>query len=98
MALTDTKVKSANVPEGKKQAKIANAGGVIFLVTGSGAMHTSNDALCLCAACDFQQFLTEILPYTPFASVDAMCAEAHRFHCSVCGAKDIGIKAVDAVA
>jgi len=36
MALTDTKVKNANVPEGKKQAKIADGGGLYLLVTSTG--------------------------------------------------------------
>jgi len=48
-----------------------------------------------CAACDFQQDVAKILPHTPFASVEALGAEVHRFHCSVCGAKTITIKEVD---
>jgi len=47
-----------------------------------------------CAACDFQQDVAKILPHTPFASVEELAKEAHRFHCSVCGAKDITIKEV----
>lgn len=48
-----------------------------------------------CAACDFQQDVAKILPHTPFASVDALRAQVHCFHCSVCGAKAISIKEVD---
>jgi len=51
-----------------------------------------------CAACDFQQDVAVILKHTPFDSVDGLRSEVHRFHCSVCGAKDISIKAMDALA
>jgi len=36
MALTDIKVKAARVPEGKKQAKISDGGGLFLLVTSAG--------------------------------------------------------------
>jgi len=45
-----------------------------------------------CEACDFQQDVAKILPHTPFASVEALAKEAHRFHCSVCGAKHVTVK------
>jgi len=45
-----------------------------------------------CEACDFQQDVAQILPGTPFASVDELRKEVHRFHCSVCGAKNITIR------
>ncbi|MDQ6978879.1 MAG: hypothetical protein Q9M09_01735 [Mariprofundaceae bacterium] len=45
-----------------------------------------------CEACDFQQDVAKILPRTPFESVEALAKEAHRFHCSVCGAKRVTIR------
>ena len=45
-----------------------------------------------CKACDFQQDVAKILPRTPFESVEALAKEAHRFHCSVCGAKHVVVK------
>ncbi|MDQ6996546.1 MAG: Arm DNA-binding domain-containing protein [Mariprofundus sp.] len=36
MALTDVKIKAAKVPEGKKQAKLADSGGLYLLVKASG--------------------------------------------------------------
>jgi len=48
-----------------------------------------------CAACDFQQDVAKILPRTPFESVEGLRKEVHRFHCSVCGAKNISIREVD---
>jgi len=48
-----------------------------------------------CEACDFQQDVAQILPRTPFTSVDELVKEVHRFHCSVCGAKNITLREVD---
>jgi len=48
-----------------------------------------------CEACDFQQDVAKILPRTPFTSVEELVKEAHRFHCSVCGAKHVTIKEAD---
>jgi len=48
-----------------------------------------------CESCDFQQDVTKILPRTPFKSVEELVKEAHRFHCSVCGAKHIVVKEAD---
>ena len=45
-----------------------------------------------CQPCDFQQDVAKILPRTPFETVEALCKEVHRFHCSVCGAKHVTIK------
>ncbi len=45
-----------------------------------------------CKACDFQQDVAKILPRTPFTSVEELAKEAHRFHCSVCGAKNITLR------
>jgi len=48
-----------------------------------------------CEACDFQQDVNQILPRTPFTSVEELAKEAHRFHCSVCGAKHVIVKEGD---
>ncbi|HKI62789.1 MAG TPA: hypothetical protein VKA31_10885 [Mariprofundaceae bacterium] len=48
-----------------------------------------------CEACDYQQDVAKILPRSPFISVDELRKEVHRFHCSVCGAKNISIREVD---
>ena len=45
-----------------------------------------------CESCDFKQDVAKILPRTPFESVEALAKEAHRFHCSVCGAKHVTVK------
>jgi len=45
-----------------------------------------------CEACDFQQDVAQILPRTPFTTVDDLRKQVHRFHCSVCEAKHIVIK------
>jgi len=48
-----------------------------------------------CEACDFKQDVAKILPHTPLNTVEELVKEAHRFHCSVCGAKHVTIKEAD---
>jgi len=48
-----------------------------------------------CESCDFQQDVAKILPRTPFASVDELRKQVHRFHCSVCKSKHVTIKEAD---
>ena len=50
-----------------------------------------------CESCDYQQDVAMILPHTPFKSVDELVREAHRFHCSVCGAKKIVVRESEAI-
>jgi len=48
-----------------------------------------------CKSCDFQQDVAKILPRTPFETVEELVKEAHRFHCSVCGAKHVTVRESD---
>jgi len=45
-----------------------------------------------CESCDFQQDVEKVLPHTPFKSVEELRENVGRFHCSVCGAKNIVIR------
>jgi len=60
------------------------------LALSGRAYGTSKSAVVL--ICDFKQDVNQILPHTPFKSVEELVKEAHRFHCSVCGAKHVTIK------
>ena len=48
-----------------------------------------------CEVCDYKQDVKQILPRTPFTSIDELRKEVHRFHCSVCGAKHVVVKEGD---
>lgn len=45
--------------------------------------------------CPRTQSVEKVMPRTPFRSVDELRKEVHRFHCSVCGAKNIAIREVE---